>query len=112
MYYFYSSDGNFWPVADEMFIMAGVDGWLETDRSAGMDLRRLRETYPDKTFVGNIRVQVLHRGTVDDVRREVNDCLQVAHDLGGVVVGASNMIMPGTPPRNIHAMLSEIEENR
>jgi len=93
MYYFYSSDGNFWPVADEIFIGAGIDGWMETDRSAGMDLRRLR-------------------GTVDDVRREVNDCLQVAHDLGRIVVGASNMIMPGTLPENIHAMLSESEKGR
>ena len=112
MYYFYNSDGNFWPVADEMFNVCGVDGWMETDRSAGMDLRRLREMYPNATIVGNIRVQVLHRGTVDDVKRETKDCLRVAHELGRVVVGASNMIMPGTPPENVFAMLREIEENR
>jgi len=112
MYYFYTSDGNFWPVADEMFNVDGIDGWMETDRSAGMDLRRLRQTYPNVTLVGNIRVQVLHQGTVDDVIREVNECMEVAHELGGVVVGASNLIMPGTPPENILAMLREIEKTR
>jgi uroporphyrinogen-III decarboxylase len=112
MYYVFTSDGNFWPVADEMFHIDGIDGWMETDRSAGMDLRRLRETYPQVTFIGNIRVQVLHQGSVDDVVREVNDCMEVAHELGRVVVGASNLIMPGTPPENIHAMLREIERTR
>ena len=112
MYYFYASDGNFWPVADDLFNVAGVDGWLETDRSAGMDLRKLRERFPNVTFQGNIRVQVLHRGTRDDAIREVMDCLEVAHELGGVIVGASNLIMPGTPPENIVAMFDTIEKNR
>ena len=112
MFYFYTSDGNFWPVADDMFNVAGVDGWMETDRSAGMELRALRERFPNVTFQGNIRVQVLHRGTRDDVVREVMDCMEVAHELGGVIAGASNLIMPGTPPENIVAMLETIEKNR
>lgn len=112
MFYFYNSDGNFWPVAEDMFNTAGVDGWLETDRSAGMDLRRLRERFPHATIQGNIRVQVVHRGNPDDVRREVRECMQVAHDLGGIIVGTSNLIMPGTPPENIETLLKTIEETR
>jgi len=112
MHYFYTSDGNFWPVADDMFNVAGVDGWMETDRSAGMDLRLLRQRYPAVTFQGNIRSQVLHRGTVDDVRREALGCVAVARELGGVIVGVSNLIMPGTPPENILALLRTIEDNR
>jgi uroporphyrinogen-III decarboxylase len=112
MKYFYSGDGNFWPVADSFFRHCRLDGYYETDRSAGMELRPLREKYPKATFVGNIRVQVLHRGTREDVIRETMDCLEAAHDLGGIIVGASNMIMPGTPPENILAMLETIEANR
>ncbi|MEN6504882.1 MAG: uroporphyrinogen decarboxylase family protein [Planctomycetaceae bacterium] len=112
MFYFYTSDGNFWPLADEMFDVIGVDGWMETDASAGMDLRRLRQRYPRVTFQGTIRVQVLHRGSIRDVKRETMECLAVAHDCGGVIVGASNLIMPGTPPENILAMLRTIEDNR
>lgn len=110
--HFYSGDGNFWPVADDFFKFCGVDGYFETDRSAGMELRPLREKYPKAAFIGNIRVQVLHRGTKDDVVREVMDCMEVAHELGGVIVGASNMIMPGTPPENILTMLDVIDKNR
>lgn len=112
MYYFYTSDGNFWPVAEDMFNVAGVDGWLETDRSAGMDLRKLRERFPNKVIVGNIRSQVLHRGTKEEVVREVMECMEVAHDLGGVIVGASNLIMTGTPTENVETLLKTIEENR
>ena len=112
MYYFYTSDGNFWPVADDMFETAGVDGWMETDRSAGMDLRKLRERYPRVTIQGNIRVQLLHLGTQEDVRREVMECMEVAHELGGVLVGASNLIMPGTPPENIETLITTIERCR
>ena len=95
-----------------MFNTAGIDGWLETDRSAGMDLRRLRERFPKVTFQGNIRSQLLHAGTRDEVVRETMDCLETAHELGGVIVGVSNLIMPGTPPENILAMLETIEKNR
>jgi len=112
MYYFFTSDGNFWPLADIFFEEVGVDGWCETDASAGMDLRELRERFPSTTFIGNIRSQVLHRGSRDDVVREAEDCLAAAHDLGGIVVGVSNLIMPGTPAENIHALLETIERNR
>lgn len=112
MGYFYTSDGNFWPVAEMMFNDAGVDGWMETDRSAGMDLRALRTRFPRATIQGNIRVQVLHIGSKDEVTREVMDCLEAAHELGGIIIGASNLIMPGTPPENILTMVKLIEENR
>ena len=112
MSYFYTSDGNFWPVANMMFDEAGVDGWMETDRSAGMDLRALRTRFPNATIQGNIRVQVLHTGSKEDVTREVMDCLAAAHEMGGVIVGASNLIMPGTPSENIMTMLKLIEDNR
>lgn len=51
-------------------------------------------------------------GDAEDARRETMECLEAAHEMGGVVVGTSNMIMPGTPPENIHMMLRCIEDNR
>jgi uroporphyrinogen-III decarboxylase len=77
-----------------------------------MDLRKLRERYPSVTFIGNIRSQLLHKGSRDEVVRETENCLAVAHELGGIVVGVSNLIMPGTPAENIKAMLETIERNR
>jgi uroporphyrinogen-III decarboxylase len=112
MRYFYTGDGNIWPVAADIFDGAGVDGWLETDRSSGMELRALRERFPRVTFQGNIRSQVLHRGTTDEVEADTMQALETAHEMGGVIVGASNLIMPGTPPENITTMLRLIEDNR
>jgi len=110
--YVYGSDGNFWPVAELMFEAAGVDGWFEVDRSAGMDLRALRRRFPQVTLIGNIPVQVLHRGTVADVERETMECLDAAGEVGGIVVGVSNMIMPGTRAENIEIMLRLIDRHR
>lgn len=99
-------------MADDFFHGAGIDGWYEVDKSAGMDLRLLRERYPGRLFIGNIRTQVLHTGTVDDVKREVMECLGAAHEYGGIVVGASNLIMPGTPAENLMVMLDTLRRNR
>ena len=112
MHYIYGGDGNFWPLADIMFNELGINGWFETDKSSSMELKPLREKYPNVTFIGNIPVQVLHCGTKDDAIRETMQALEVAHELGGVIVGCSNMIMPGTPPENILAMMDCIEKNR
>ena len=112
MLYFYGTDGNIWPVADEMFLNIGIDGYFEIDKGAGMGLRELRERYPNVTLIGGIRPAVLHQGSVDEVVREVMEALEVAHELSGIVVGVSNMIMPGTPPENIMALLNTIKDNR
>ena len=112
MYFFYASDGNFWKVAEYLFTGAGVDGFFELDKSAGMTLRELRIQFPKTTFVGNIRSQVLHRGSKEDVVEEVMSCLEVAKESGGVIVGCSNLIMAGTPAENIVAMLETIERHR
>ena len=40
------------------------------------------------------------------------NCLAAAKELGGIVVGVSNLIMPGTPAENITALLETIEKNR
>ncbi|HHW11155.1 MAG TPA: hypothetical protein GXX29_14430 [Firmicutes bacterium] len=112
IYYFHCSDGNFWPVADAMFLEAGVDGWAEVDKSSGMDLHELRQAYPEVTLIGNIRSQVLHHGTLQDVEREVMACIEEAHRSGRIIIGVSNMIMPGTPAENILHMLDLIEKNR
>jgi len=112
MYYFYSSDGNFWPVANEMFNEIGVDGWFEVDKSGGMELSELRKKFPKTTFIGNIRSQILHHGTKQDVINEVLSCIDTAHTFGGIIIGVSNMIMPQTPDENIFVMLTTIEKYR
>ena len=108
----FASDGDLWSVADDLFAASGIDGYYEIDRRAGMDLRRLRETYPDLTLIGNISSHTLHVGTKEDVAEEALSCIETAKELNGIIVGVSNLPMPGTPMENIETMLQTIEDNR
>lgn len=112
MYYLFASDGNLWPVADDLFGNSGVDGYFEIDRRAGMDLRKLRERFPHLTCIGNISSHTLHLGTKEQVIEEVISCIDTAKEYGGIIVGASNYIMPKTPPENIWAMLETMRKYR
>lgn len=108
-YHFFASDGNLWPIAEDLF--PAVDGFYEIDSRAGMDMRLLRERYPHVTLIGNISSHTLHLGTKADVIEETLSCMQAAKEYGGIVVGCSNLIMSQTPEENFLAMLETIREN-
>jgi hypothetical protein len=112
MYYLFASDGNLWPVADDLFGHSGVDGYYEIDRRAGMDLRRLRERFPKLILIGNISSHTLHLGTKAEVVAETISCIKEAKRSGGVIVGVSNYMLPGTPAENLRAMMETINVMR
>ncbi len=112
LYYLFASDGNLWPVADDLFGNSGVDGFYEIDGKAGMDLRKLRERFPHLVLIGNISSYTLHMGTKEDVIRETMSCLDEARRSRGIIVGVSNYILPGTPEENLWAMIETMKEYR
>ena len=112
VYHMFASDGNLWPVADDLFGASGVDAFYEIDLHAGMDLRRLRARFPHLTLLGGISSVTLHRGTRDDVVRETLAALDAAHDLGSILVGCSNLVVCQTPMENFWAMMETLRENR
>ncbi len=107
-YYFFASDGNLWPVADDLF--AVVDGYYEIDRRAGMDLAELKRRYPHLILIGNISSHTLHLGSCEEVAEEVRSCLDAAREYGGIIVGCSNLIVSQTPKENLFAMLKVLRE--
>jgi len=112
MYFLFASDGNLWPVADDLFGESGVDGYYEIDGKAGMDLGRLREHFPHLVMIGNISSHTLHLGSKEDVIRETMSCLNEAKRSSGIIVGVSNYILPGTPEENLWAMIETMKEHR
>ncbi len=100
--YFFASDGNLWPVADDLFNV--VDGYYEIDRRAGMDLSMLKQRYPHLRLVGNISSHTLHLGPKQDVvtRRILPGGPQIRRRDSG----CSNLIMCLTPEENLFAMLA------
>ncbi len=111
-YHMFASDGDLWPVADDLFGESGVDCFYEIDRRCGMDLRLLRERFPRLTLMGGIASETLHLGTPEQVKEETRSALQVASELGGIIVGCSNQIVPPTPMENFWAMMDVLTNER
>ncbi|MCK5802574.1 MAG: hypothetical protein KAI66_07060 [Lentisphaeria bacterium] len=110
MYTVFATDGDTWPVGDDLWGASGTDAAHEIDCLAGMDLRKMRAAYPNLTCFGNISTITLHQGTKEEVVAQTRENCEAALDLGGILAGVSNQIPPGTPIENVLAMLETIEE--
>ncbi len=108
----FASDGDLWPVADELYGNCGVHGYHEIDRRAGMDLEKLRDRFPHLRLMGGIASETLHTGTPEDVREECLSALEVARRRGRIMVGASNTVVAPTPFENFDTMIETLHENR
>ena len=77
-----------------------------------MDLDRLKARHGDRiTFWGNVPCgSILHRGSVQQVVDFTKHIIDVAAPGGGLIVGSSNSIVPGTPARNVVAMFETARE--
>ena len=109
-YHLFASDGNLWPVADDLF--GAVDGYYEIDRRAGMDLGKLRRRFPHLTLLGNVSSHTVHLGTKEEIFEEVASCMEEAERSRGIIVGVSNYLVPGTPVENVMALLEYIDKLR
>lgn len=111
-YHLFASDGNLWAVAQELFGAAGIDGYHEIDRRAGMDLGRLRACFPKLTLIGNISSHTVHVGSREEVIDETRTCLEEARRSHGIIVGVSNYFVLGTPMTNVHAVIETLHRYR
>ena len=88
-----ASDGDLWPVLDDFLVTAEVEGFEEIDFAAGMDMKTLRERYPDKTMIGNIDIRhTLTSGTKEQVRAHTLQCLKDGWGDGGHILMSGNCI--------------------
>jgi hypothetical protein len=112
VWHMFASDGDLWPVADELFGNCGVHGYHEIDRRAGMDLETLRDRFPHLRLMGGVASETVHLGTPDDVREECLSALEVAKRRGRIMVGVSNTVVAMSPPENVDVMVETLKENR
>jgi len=110
VYYLFRSDGNLWPVAEDLFRKSGLHGYGEIEGDAGMDLGKLKREYGHLTFYGNLSCHLLRQGTVKEVIQETKNCIDKAAKGGGYIFGTSNSILHGTPPENVIAMYETAKE--
>lgn len=100
------SDGNLNVILDQL-VGAGLDGYQSVDPQGGMDIRTVRETYPDLILMGNVECSMLQETNEDNIRAGVRYCME--H--GGVgkryIFSSSNCIFDGMPLESYHVMLDE-----
>ncbi len=92
-----ASDGNLWPVIDDFLFGCEVDGYLEIDLHAGMEMRRLKPICSGRVALyGNLDCgNTLTFGTPEEIRAHTLDCLEAGLGSGGHILCASNAITEG-----------------
>ena len=100
------SDGNLNVILDQL-VGAGLDGYQSVDPQGSMDIKEVRERFPNLILMGNVECSMLQG--VDDakIRESVRYCMK--H--GGVgkryIFSTSNCIFAGMPLESYHIMLDE-----
>jgi uroporphyrinogen-III decarboxylase len=103
-----ATDGDIWPVIDDFLIGCGVDGYLEIDMSAGMDLEKLKSRYGEKiTFLGNMDCgNILSFSFPAEIEIITRQILEAGSGNGGHIFTASNAITASVPLKNYMTMVN------
>ena len=100
------SDGDLRLLLDQLYT-SGLDGYQSVDPQGGMDIKAVREAYPDWILMGNVKSSMLQETVEDEIRESVRYCMR--H--GGVgkryILSTSNCIFPGMPEESYNIMLDE-----
>lgn len=102
----YHCDGALYPLIPD-FIDLGIDLLNPVQADAnGMEPARLKAEFGEQlSFHGGIDIiKTLPRGTVDDVRHEVNERIRVLGKNGGYILCSSHHIQSDTPLINVLSM--------
>lgn len=103
-----ASDGNLWEVIEDFLLNTNVDGYIEIDMKAGMDLKKLKKAYGERiTFYGNMDCgTLLSYGSEEEVKYYTIECIEAGMGNGGHIFTASNAITSSVPVRNYLAMVN------
>lgn len=104
--FMYHTDGNLWAVFDD-FVEIGINAIHPLEPNS-MDAVEVKEKVGDRfCLVGNIDVDLLSRGTPEQVRKVVRDRITKLGYNGGYCVGSSNTIPHYVQVENYIAMIEE-----
>lgn len=107
--FMYHSDGVLWEVMDDI-IACGVDA-LHPIEPKAMDIAEVKQRYGDRLcLLGHVDVDLLSRGTAEQVRRQVKHNIEAAGYNGGYMVGSGNSIPDYVNYDNYLAMMEAARE--
>ncbi len=105
----YHTDGALYTLIDDI-IAAGVDA-LHPIEPKAMLLQEVKQRWGDRLcLIGHVDVDLLARGTPDEVRAKVRENIEVAAYNGGYCVGSGNSIPEYVKYENYLAMLDAARE--
>ena len=98
------TDGDIRRIMDQL-VGTGIDCLGPLEPVPGMELEEILGRYPGRIAVmGNVSVDLLSRGTVDDVIAETKRLLATVSRIGPHILSSANTIAPGVKPENFLAM--------
>ncbi len=105
------NDGNLWAVLGDL-VDTGINAYHPVERSAGMDLKTVKETYKGRLCpIGNINNKTtMVNGTPEDVEREALECLKIAAPGGGYILATDHSIHDDIPNENVHAYIETVKK--
>ena len=104
------SDGDLWSILDRI-VGTGIDMLGPLEPNCGMDLAAVWERYEGKVSVmGNVDVDLLSRGSREDVIAVTKDLLARASVNGGHIMSSGNSISSSVSPDNFVAMVETTRE--
>jgi hypothetical protein len=109
-------DGNYRPLLDDV-LACGVGGLQGFQRECGMELEwianlRTRDGNPLLIFGPMSVTTTLPYGTPADVRKEVQQAMEVSRDQASLVFFTSNTLTPDIPLENIRAFWQAVLNSR
>ena len=111
MPYIFRTDGWLWPLMHMLFDELKCAGYGEIDGAAGMDLGRVRRSFPRLVLWGNVPCgTVLLHGSPEEVKAWARQCIRDTDGGRGLILGSSNCLVHGTPAANVLAMLEVARE--
>ncbi len=105
VHYVFRSDGNLWKLSEMLFDAAGCPGYGEVDRDASMTVAELRLRHPKLVIWGNMSSAFLHHRSAAEVTEEARRIVDESQHRG-YFQGCSNLIVSGTPAKNVEALFS------
>ena len=103
------SDGCLTEILDAIYA-TGIDGYQSVDPQGHMDIRDVRERYPDWILMGNVECSMLQDTVEEDIRGSVDYCMRHGGIGKRYIFSTSNCIFSGMPVDSYKCMYNRYQE--
>ncbi len=105
----FHSDGNILPVMEDLLSL-GMSAIHPIEPDA-MDIEQVAKAFGDRVcLVGNVSIDLLSRGTPDQVEEQVKRFMRTLGPRGGYIISSANSIPAWVQPANYLRMVETIEK--